>query len=264
MLEAWIDPATCSPCNRLQREIVITDSTIPGAGDDFERLSGASRSRSRLNHKLLSVAIAIVLIVLGTSLGWQIAKQLDHGQIEQELTETAWRVSARIDEILVETIQIFDDLEKLELVSCSDELLLEMRTHLFEARFIQDIGGFERGSLFCSTALGRLDEPYTSGPPDLMLDNGIGIRTDRSVLASDQMRTMVLEREPFNALIDIRTITDMVVSLSSGEIFLGYPGQDRWHPFQVSGQKFVEQVTNPGKVHIPAHREHSIRSNVNT
>lgn len=222
-----------------------TDPTFSGTFETIAHAPSASRSQYWMHGKVVSIALALVLIVAGTGMGWHVAEQLQYRQVKEELTSVSWRVSERIDEILAETIMVFDELENLNMNRCSDELLLEMRTRLFEARFIQDIGGFESRSLFCSTALGRLDEPYRSGPPDLLLENGIGLRTDRTVLASDQMRTMVLERDPFNALVDIRTITDMVVSLNSGEIFLGYRDQDVWHPFQVTGQKLFERLDRP-------------------
>jgi sensor c-di-GMP phosphodiesterase-like protein len=201
------------------------------------------RSPTRLKRRLISIGIALGMMVTGTVLGWHLADQLQYRQTKQDLSELAERISTRMDEILVETILVFDELENLGMVQCSDELLLEMRTRLFEARFIQDIGGFEDRSLYCSTALGRLAEPYRSGPPDLLLNNGFGIRTDRTVLASDHLRTMVLERDPFNALIDTRMMTDLLASVHSSEIFLGYhDNPEFWHPFHISGRERIEQL----------------------
>jgi len=222
---------------------VSNDPTFSMPANSVAQSSAFPASPPRVHHRAILFAVALALIVTGTALGWHLAEQLQYRQNNEELSEISNRVAARMDEVLSETVRIFDDLEALQMERCSDDLLLEMRTRLFEARFIQDIGGFEQLSLYCSTALGRLDEPYQSGPPDLTLDNEIGIRTYRTVLASDQMRSMVLERDPFNALIDMRTITDMLVSLNSVEVFLGYEqDQEFWHPFEATGRERVDRL----------------------
>ncbi len=184
------------------------------------------------------LAIAGVLIAAGWFFGWHLANWLDRSQIQSELASATERTLIRLDAIIAEAEQVFSGLENSPHEHCSEALLLEMRTSLFEARFMRDIGGIEGHSLYCSTALGQLDTPYHSSSPDLVLSNGTGLRTDRSVLASARMRTMVVERGRFNALIDPRQVSDLTTSISNSDIFLGLENSDppRWLAFDESAR----------------------------
>lgn len=187
--------------------------------------------------------LALALAVFGAVLGWQGAAVLQDKEVSSELQNSAGRVLNRLEEIIRETTEIFDHLGALDLPHCSDAQLLQMRTQLFEARFLKDIGGTENFALRCSTALGRLDTPLQSGPPDMRLDGGVGLRTDRSVLASARFRTMVLEAGSFNALVDPRLVTDLTASTDTDEIFLkpkNGPNSTDWHPFQISGKSRID------------------------
>lgn len=198
-----------------------------------------------LSGRLLPGLLALGLIVLGATLGWQGAALLQDKEVSSDLHVSSDRVLRRLQEIIAEATEVFDHLEALALPLCSDEQLLHMRTQLFEARFLKDIGGVEDLALRCSTALGRLATPLQSGPPDMRLSNGVGLRTDRSVLASARFRTMVLEAGDFNALVDPRLVTDLTASTETDEIFLKSGSDSKpevWHPFQISGQNRLETI----------------------
>lgn len=195
-------------------------------------------------HPMLLLAGALVTVVLGIAAGWYGGAWLQKLQAVTELQRSSERVHARLDEIISETTGVFESLDELPLRHCSDEMLLEMRTHLFEARFLKDIGGLQDRALICSTALGRLDQPLRSGLPDLQLPELIGLRLDRSVLASTRLRTMVIEQENFNALVDPRHVSDLVTSLGNTEIFLR-AASDRgnsWQAFEASGQERLSSL----------------------
>ncbi len=180
---------------------------------------------------------ALLLISAGSGIGWAGAGWLHDRQIRSDMQQSAQRVLDRLDEIIDEANSVFEQLNRLEYSHCSDDMLLDMRTRLFEARFIKDIGGIRNHNLHCSTALGRLPQPLVSGPPDLSLQGGVGLRTDRSVLASPATRTMVVEHRWFNVLVDPRQVTDLTTSPAGGEIFLR-PQDDNarpWHAFHHAG-----------------------------
>lgn len=194
-----------------------------------------------------SIAGAAVLMAAGALLGWAGANQLQERQLSAQIEQSTLRVLGRLDEIIGEARQVFDALGRVELPHCSEEMLLVMRAELFEARFIKDIGGIRNHDLYCSTALGRLEQPFTSGPPDLSLIDDIGLRTDRSVLAAKTVRTLVIEHRWFNALVDPRLITDLTASQAGGEIFLRPidSGNASWQALQSSGNERLEQLAGP-------------------
>ena len=224
----------------------MTKPTMTRVFSSFDQDIQGFKASGMIRGKLLTVLLALLLTLFGAALGWQGAALLQDEEVSNELQISAGRVLNRLEEIIHETNEIFDHLDALALPHCSDAQLLHMRTQLFEARFLKDIGGIENLALRCSTALGRLETPLQSGPPDLRLDGGVGLRTDRSVLASARFRTMVLEDGHFNALVDPRLVTDLTASTDTDEIFLrpqdsANPGD--WHPFQISGQNRLEIIS---------------------
>lgn len=194
--------------------------------------------------KLAAILLpAILLIVIGGSVGHLGANHLSRQQALSELDAAGERVLARLDAIISEASQVFKLLEAEQSPRCSEEQLLSMRSQVFNARFIRDIGRIEDFALHCSTALGELEIPYRSGPPDLRISFGLGLKTDRQVLAGEQTRTMVIESEQFNALVDPAVVTDLAAAIDSASLFLNpdtsRPGSTDWHPFH-SGSELTQ------------------------
>ncbi len=209
------------------------------AGRDQALIIKAGQPQSRIGWMVTGT---LFLVSVGSAVGWLGADYLHDREAKAELQQSANRVLDRLDEIIAEAGEVFSRLNQLEQAHCSDDMLLVMRSQLFEARFIKDIGGIRNHNLHCSTALGRLSQPLISGPPDVSLPGGIGLRTDRSVLAARAVRTMVIEHRWFNVLVDPRLVTDLTASQAEGEIFLRpASGSERpWHAFQHAGAERLE------------------------
>ncbi len=187
--------------------------------------------------RLIATALAAALLVMaGSSVGHFGANQLSRQQALSELDAVTGRVLTRLDDIISEASLVFERLEAEPSPRCSEEQLLRMRTQVFNARFVRDIGRIEDLALHCSSALGKLEIPYQSGPPDLEIGHGLGLRTDREVLAGKQTRTMVIESRQFNALVDPAVVTDLAAAIDSASLFLDAgtspSGSGDWHPFQ--------------------------------
>jgi len=183
----------------------------------------------------LSTLVLATLLLLGGVLGWSVSEGLERAQTRAELDASTSRVLTRLDDIIGEAHQAFAAIDATGNPQCSAAQLQEMRRQLFEARYLRDIGGVRGFSLYCSTALGVLSNPYHSGPPPIRLPDGTGIRTDRSVLASQRLRTMVVEYSAYNALIDSRQVIDLVTGFDHAHIELAvdHPEQRDWHPFSL-------------------------------
>jgi sensor c-di-GMP phosphodiesterase-like protein len=182
-----------------------------------------------------------LLIASGGSVGWWLADRLEIAQIENRVDQSTHRVLDRLDDIIREARLAFDSIAGSGHPHCSEQQLLDMRTELFEARYLRDIGGVRGFSLHCSTALGILDAPYHSSPPPIRLPDGTGLRTDRSVLASQRLRTVVVEYGDFNALVDSRQVSDLAEGLDDAHIELAVAQSSTrdWHPFSL--------LTNPDR-----------------
>ena len=214
-----------------------------GKNDDYRKGKAPDTSGLRIVPitKLAGVLLlAALLIGAGGSVGHFSANQLARQQALSELDAVSRRVMDRLEAIIAEASRIFSDLESLSLPRCSEVQLLSMRTQVFNARFVRDIGRVESRALHCSSALGVLDKPYQSGPPDLRTGNGLGLRTDREVLAGDDIRTMVIESRQFNALVDPAIVTDLAAAMDSATLFMkphsSESTQTDWHPFYRSSE----------------------------
>jgi len=220
----------------------LSASELP-TGNESIGIGGFQQIRATAAHLI----IAGLLIAVGSVAGWYLAEWLNRSQMQSELGNAAERTLLRLDAIIDEANLVFAELENSSFEHCSEPLLLEMRTRLFEARFMRDIGGVRGYSLYCSTALGQLETPYHSTPPDMVLADGTGLRTDRSVLASERMRTMVVEKGRFNALIDPRQVSDLTTSIADSDIFIsvGQPGPSQWLAFDESARLAADQSGSP-------------------
>lgn len=200
-----------------------------------------------------SLAVLSALVGLTGAFGWWISIQLQASATEHSIKQSTTRVLDRLDEIVAEARLAFDVIQSSGQPHCSADQLQDMRTRLFEARYIRDIGGVRGFSLYCSTALGVLDEPYHSSPPPIRLPDGTGIRTDRAALASQHLRTMVVEYGSYNALVDSRQVSDLVTGLEQPHIELAVddPEQRDWHPFSL--------LTRPEGVETSGHLPHRVQ-----
>lgn len=179
-----------------------------------------------------------VLTGFGGAFGWWMSSQLKAGSTERIIQSSTNRVLERFDDIIAEARTAFASIDGAGLEHCSANQLADMRTRVFEARYLRDIGGIRGFSLHCSTALGVLEAPYHSSPPPIRLPDGTGLRTDRSVLASENLRTLVVEYGQFNALVDSRQVSDLLTGIEQAHIELAVndPEQRDWHPFSLLTQ----------------------------
>ncbi|MBB6086526.1 EAL domain-containing protein [Wenzhouxiangella marina] len=193
-----------------------------------------SASRSLASRPLIWLAAAAFSVV-GALFGWWVAERLDQARTATLIDQSTQRVLERLDDIIGEALDVFDSLAARGHAHCSEAQIQDMRTLLFEARYLRDIGGVRGYSLYCSTALGSLEEPYHSTAPPLRLDGGIGLRTDRTVLASAKLRSMVVERGDFNALVDSRQVIDLVTGLDQAhiEVAVASDSPRQWLPFSL-------------------------------
>lgn len=185
---------------------------------------------------LLPILAAAVMVLAGIAAGYLGAAQLARQQAISGLNAGAERVSARLDEIIGETVSVFEILDNLHLPSCSENELLTMRTQVFNARFIRDIGRIQDAALICSAALGTLDSSHQSGGPDLHIPGELGLRTDREILVADRKRSMVIENPRYNAVVDPAVVKDLTSAVSEADVYLRPLSSEsahvHWHPLQ--------------------------------
>jgi len=193
-----------------------------------------------------SLLLAVTLVLAGVALGHAGAGQVARQQVQAELDSTSLRLARRFDDIVGEANRVFAELGQLQAPRCSEDELLAMRTQVFNARFLRDIGRIEDNVLHCSTALGHLERPYRGGPPDLRIHGDLGLKTDREVLAGTDTRTMVIEDRHYNALVDPSVVTDLAAAMDTAILFLSpKSGTDHdWHPFHSSTSPPSEDLSS--------------------
>ncbi len=193
-----------------------------------------------------SLLLALALVLAGMGLGHTGAGQMARQQAQTELDSASQRLAARFDAIIEEASRVFTQLGQSQEPRCSEAELLVMRTEVFNARFLRDVGRLDDSVLYCSTALGALDSPYRGGPPDITIANGLGLKTDREVLAGEDTRTMVIEDRNFNALVDPGVVTDLAAAMDEATLFLSDKSTaDReWHPFHSNTELTHDGLTS--------------------
>lgn len=173
-----------------------------------------------LNRKLRwkRILLAAAMLLAGALAAWSFGLALERQAEREMLGESTAQVLRRMENILAEAAALFDQLDRSLDRSCSDGNLARLRSFMFDAHYIRDIGVVENRTLMCSSSLGRVRDLEESEPPDVVLPGGILIDADQPVRVSEYRRTMVIQRGGYNVLVDPAAITDLMVRYPGGRI----------------------------------------------
>lgn len=155
------------------------------------------------------------------------------------MVATVWLDQSRISQRHAEALHLFEVItsESTELLahlagyhelSCNNEELIQLNTHLLESRYIREIGLMDDDRrLICSTALGRLAQPIKGDYPVHVSRSGLELIAAVPLMMADKkLAAMIILNPPFNVVIspyvtgDIYARADAVWLRTAGSLVL--------------------------------------------
>ncbi|MFU8877700.1 MAG: EAL domain-containing protein [Wenzhouxiangellaceae bacterium] len=150
----------------------------------------------------LEAASGIVLILLGALIAAYWGSELDRRDAASRLELASSEIVATLDLALDEFLAVRRKIDAGDQPLCSRQSLEYFRRLLFEQQFLRDIGIVRDNHLRCSTVLGVIESPRRNSPPDFRLPSGLEIYAFHPVRISTHYKTMIVQDERANALID--------------------------------------------------------------
>lgn len=152
------------------------------------------------------VLIALALLSAATiAIVW-----LDRSKVAQRHDE-----AIRVYQVLsAESEELLHHLFEHDTLDCSSEALLHLNAHLMQSRYIREIGLLDESRrLICSTALGRLDEPFKGSHPVHVLKSGLELLNNIPLILDHNKQTAVIvQRPPFSVVISPYATGDIYAS----------------------------------------------------
>ena len=160
-------------------------------------------------------------------------------------------------DVIVESNQLLDQLAQQRGLNCDDKGLFNLNAMLLRSRYVREIGLLDdKGRLFCTTALGRMPEPFKGTAPIHVSRSGMTLRISALLIMSgDKVRATIIERPFANVVIspyateDLYASADAVWMLTRGGLHLlaakhadvnGIPAMRR-HVERLAGSNFAWQ-----------------------
>lgn len=118
-------------------------------------------------RRALLLALFVGGTVAGAALVLRVAYSLQLKSGEEALLHYARRILHTEESTAAETRRVASLVAADNLPFCSDQELALMRSLVYDAAFVKDMGRVKDGMLFCTSALGRLARPVKEQPPSL-------------------------------------------------------------------------------------------------
>ena len=166
-------------------------------------------------------------LIIGAFLGWWLGKYLILILAEQQLLAFNSSLLKRANEIALEVGTVLDEVLTSDEAFCSATDLNTYRQIVFRSRYVKDIGRLENNQLICTTGLGRFSKPFPLPLPDYSAENGVQVFVDAALLIDKADKSLVVQKQNANVVIDPRAFQGEEFSYFHYAIFLVDPSQQR-------------------------------------
>jgi sensor c-di-GMP phosphodiesterase-like protein len=119
----------------------------------------------------LTLRLATVVLVcsaIGLAIGLGVAYKLTERKLDRYAHNLLHYAEAYNNEIAT----TLDLVNASGLSFCSDEEIARMRTLVFQGHLVKEIGRVRDGKLYCTSANGRLEQPWPQPRPDIVTPSG--------------------------------------------------------------------------------------------
>lgn len=146
-------------------------------------------------RRTLATQIAIVVgcFALGMAVAYGIAHAVQMRSARAKLLDYAKRLNDLGDRISAENAAAVASISQDNQEFCSDLELIFMRNYVFHAPHIRDLGRTRDGNLYCTTGVGRLDPPVSTGAVDIV-SSGVMLRREVPLVFGDGTFGVVTEQ----------------------------------------------------------------------
>ena len=168
------------------------------------------------------MAILCVGMVAWLAVHWSVS--LDAADARHLLASANAENVQTLESAFDEFTQLRREIESRAASGCSQETLEYFRRYLFTLKHLRDVGLVRDRHLLCSTALGIIDKPVRSSPPDFILPQGLEVYAYRPVRVSARRPTMVIQAEIINALVDPGLIASLSRRFPIGKTWIHATG----------------------------------------
>ncbi|EOW2077399.1 EAL domain-containing protein [Vibrio mimicus] len=156
--------------------------------------------------KLSFLSIFFSLLILSITLQYQLIKHYQVDQIEQRLHNYSNLIKNELDEISIETNEIFSRLSATEFYVCDEAYQKSMREIQFDHYLAQNVARLLDNNLTCTSMAGVITDPLNSISPDLTYF-GVKVWFNQPNQIVDHERTyVVLEKDGFRLNIHLQTL----------------------------------------------------------
>lgn len=184
--------------------------------------------RARAYATLIAVGVSLATLTIGIILsGMQTLER------RRELIKGGERIVVQLQ---TEVNATFDRLQATDPeLLCTESALIGLRGILIDQRHIREIGMYDQaGRLFCTTAMGRLGDPFFEPPSDLINSSGQIIWRDVPLLSTKgATQAMVIRDGDFNVALDPEIRRHLIMLRGIDAIWL------------VAGRRVVPVAINP-------------------
>jgi len=123
--------------------------------------------------KFVWISLRVVIVVLVCSaIGLAIGAGVAYKLTERRLDRYAHNLLHYAEVYNNEISDTLDKVNALGLPFCSDEEIERLRAMVFEGHLVKQIGRVRDGKLYCTTANGRLEEPWPQPQPSIVTPSG--------------------------------------------------------------------------------------------
>jgi sensor c-di-GMP phosphodiesterase-like protein len=142
---------------------------------------------------LRQAALALIEILLGAFVGFQLGESLLVNTARTELRAYAQRLVSHADLLGKETTDVLIAVESSHHSPCSEADIAFMQGLIHETRFLRDAARIHNNSFICTARRGKIEPPKPVSPfPDLVTSKGSRIYRNAPNLIGDDLENAVL------------------------------------------------------------------------
>jgi len=152
---------------------------------------------------IIKAGVVLACVALGVAVAHEVVEAIQFREGRLELRRIATQTMQAEEHLAAEANDAIAQVTNDGLPFCSDKELAFMRAYIFRSPHVRDLGRVKDGKLYCSSAIGRLQEPMFTPTPTLVVD-GRKIYVNTRILLSGDANS---DSDAAGAVLEIGTVS---------------------------------------------------------